>query len=107
MNLVVGDVFKENLNYKIVCTKAIRIVSYFYGSSYFTENLKNEQIRIYNKIIALTIPGYTCWNSYYFCFHELLESQAALKCLSAKFNPLKLNMIYTNNKVVESNRSSK
>ncbi|CAB5381510.1 unnamed protein product [Rhizophagus irregularis] len=36
------------------------------------------------------------WNSYYFCFHSLLKTQAALKFLSAKFNPDRTNINCTN-----------
>jgi len=79
MNLVFGDIFKESKKYKEVSTKAIRIVSFFHMASYFAGNLRDEQMLIYNKTIALTRPGDTRWNSYYFCFHSLLKTESALK----------------------------
>ncbi len=44
MNLIFDNIFKKNVHYKCISTEAIRIVSYFHKFSYFTENLKNEQI---------------------------------------------------------------
>ena len=79
MNLVFGDIFKESLKYKDASTKAIRIVSFFHMSSFFAGNLRDEQMAIYRKIIALSRPGDTRWNSYYFCFNSLLRTEAALK----------------------------
>ena len=58
-NLVFGDIFKESKKYKEVSTKAIQIVSFFHMASYFAGNLRDEQILIYNKTIALTRPGDT------------------------------------------------
>ncbi|CAB4376572.1 unnamed protein product [Rhizophagus irregularis] len=92
MNLVFGDIFKESVKYKEISTKAIRIVSFFHMASYFAGNLKDEQMLIYNKIIALTRPGDTRWNSYYFCFHSLLKTEAALKSLVAKYSPQRANL---------------
>ncbi|CAB4380184.1 unnamed protein product [Rhizophagus irregularis] len=96
MNLVFGDIFKENEIFKRISKEAIRIVSFFHNSTYFTGNLRDEQKRIYNKTIQLISPGDTRWNSYYFCFHSLLKTQAALKFLSAKFNPDRTNINCTN-----------
>jgi hypothetical protein len=79
MNLVVGDIFKESDTYQQTSTKAVRIVSYFHTSTYFTGLLRNEQESLYGKTIALTTPGETRWNSYYFCFHSILKTEAALK----------------------------
>ena len=79
MNLVVGDIFKESLQYRKVSKDAVRIVSYFHSSSYFTELLRNEQISYYGQTIALITPGETCWNSYYFYFHSDLKTEATLK----------------------------
>ena len=42
MNLVVGDIFKESLQYKQASKDAIRIVSYFHSFTYFTGLLRNE-----------------------------------------------------------------
>ena len=82
MNLVFGDIFKENEIFKRISKEAIRIVSFFHNSTYFTGNLRDEQKRIYNKTIQLISPGDTRWNSYYFCFHSLLKTQAALKVIN-------------------------
>jgi 3-hydroxymyristoyl/3-hydroxydecanoyl-(acyl carrier protein) dehydratase len=79
MNLVVGDIFKESLQYKQVSKDAVRIVSYFHSSPYFTGLLRNEQMSCYGQTIALITPGETRWNSYYFCFHSVLKTEAALK----------------------------
>jgi len=79
MNLVVGDIFKESNTYRQISTKAIRIVSYFHSSAYFTGQLRNEQKILYKKTIALTSSGETRWNSFYFCFHSILKTEAALK----------------------------
>src|SRR6185437_15621596 len=68
MNLVVGDIFKESLQYKQASKNAIRIVSYFHSSPYFTGLLRNEQNSCYSQTIALITPGETRWNSFYFCF---------------------------------------
>jgi len=79
MNLVFGDIFKESDKYKKISTKAIRIISFFHMAPYFSGNLRNEQMAIYQKTIALTRSGDTRWNSYYFCFHSLLKTEVALK----------------------------
>jgi hypothetical protein len=79
INLVFGDIFKENETFKRISDEAVHIVSYFHKSIYFTGNLRDEQVRIYNKTISLLTPGDIRWNSYYFCFHSLLKTQAALK----------------------------
>ena len=79
MNLIFGKIFKENILYQRISKEAIRIVSFFHSSIFFTGNLRDEQMRIYNKTIALITPGDTRWNSYYFCFHSILKSKSALK----------------------------
>jgi hypothetical protein len=81
MNLVFGDIFKEKELYKRISTEAVRIVSYFHGSTFFTSQLRDEQKHIYKKTISLISPGDTRWNSFYFCFYSLCKSQAALKVL--------------------------
>src|SRR3954451_388343 len=83
MNLVVGDIFKESLQYKRVSKNAVRIVSYFHISSYFTGLLRNEQNSCYGQTIALITPGETRWNSYFFCFHSILKTELALKVRNA------------------------
>ena len=82
INLVVGDIFKESDKYKNASAKAIKIVSFFNMAPYFAGHLRDEQMAIYQRIIALTRPGDTRWNSYYFCFNSLLRTEAALRvCL--------------------------
>ena len=56
MNLVFDDIFKKNAHYKCIFVKAVRIVSYFHKSPYFTGNLKDEQTQIYNKTVSLILP---------------------------------------------------
>jgi hypothetical protein len=83
MNLVFGDIFKESEIFKRTSKEAVRIVSFFHNSTFFTGNLRDEQKRIYNKTIQLISPGDTRWNSYYFCFYSILKTQAALKVINA------------------------
>ena len=81
-NLVFGDIFKENAVFQRISKEAVRIVSYFHNSAFFTGNLRDEQKRIYRKTINLVSPGDTRWNSYYFYFHSILKTQAALKVIN-------------------------
>ena len=37
LNLIVGEIFKESDNYQYTSTKAVKIVSYFHISAYFTD----------------------------------------------------------------------
>ena len=60
---------------------AIRIVSYFHSSSYFTGVLRKEQKSYYNQTISLITPGETRWNSFYFYFNSVLKTEAALKVI--------------------------
>jgi hypothetical protein len=79
MNLVFSDIFKESAVFQRVSKEAVRIVSYFHSSTFFTGNLRDEQERIYKKTVKLVSPGDTRWNSYYYCFHSILKSKSALK----------------------------
>ena len=56
MNLVVGDIFKESTQYKQISKDAVRVVSYFHSSPYFTGLLRNEQNSCYGQTIALITP---------------------------------------------------
>lgn len=85
MNLIFGEIFKESKLYKRVSAEAIRIVSFFHKSTYFTGHLRDEQMNIYKKTISLVSPGDTRWNSYYFCFYSICKSQAALKVFKESF----------------------
>ncbi len=79
MNLIFEEIFKKSELYQRVSKKAIRIISFFHNSPFFTENLKDEQMRIYKKIIILITPEDTRWNSYYFYFYSILKIQSTLK----------------------------
>ena len=95
MNLVVGEIFKESDIYHQMSVKAVKIVSYFHSSAYFTGLLRNEQKSLYDKTIALATPGETRWNSFYFCFHSILKTEAALKVIFIliKFKNFHLNYL--------------
>jgi len=82
INLVVGEIFKESDAYKKTTKNAIRIVSFFHSSTYFTGLLRNEQMSCYKQTISLVTPAETRWNSFYFCFHSVLKSEAALKVIN-------------------------
>ena len=75
LNLIVGEIFKESDNYQHTSTKAVKIDT----SAYFMGLLRNEQKAVYGKTVALATPGEIRWNSYYFCFHSILRTEAALK----------------------------
>jgi hypothetical protein len=81
MNLIVGDIFKESETYRITSKNAVRVVSYFHSSPYFTGVLRKEQRSCYNQTISLITPGETHWNSFYFCFNSVLKTEAALKVI--------------------------
>ena len=82
MNLIFGEIFKESILYQRTSKEAIRVVSFFHNSTFFTGNLRDEQTRIYQKTVSLITPGDTRWNSYYFCFYSILKIQAALKVIN-------------------------
>ena len=42
MNLVFGDIFKENVVFQRVFKEAVQIISYFHNSTFFTGNLQDE-----------------------------------------------------------------
>jgi len=79
MNLIFGEIFKESNQYQRTSKEAIRIVCFFHKSPFFTGNLRDEQMHIYNKYVALIVHGDMKWNSYYFCFHSISKSKSALK----------------------------
>jgi hypothetical protein len=43
MNLVFGDIFKENPIFQRISKEAAQIISYFHSSTFFTGNLQDEQ----------------------------------------------------------------
>jgi hypothetical protein len=81
INLIVGEIFKESDIYQQTSIKVVKITSYFHSSAYFMGLLRNEQKSLYGKTIALITPGETRWNSYYFCFHGILKTEAAFKVI--------------------------
>ncbi|CAG8841862.1 25329_t:CDS:2, partial [Racocetra persica] len=60
INLVFGDIFKENELFKHISKDAVQIVRFFHNSTYFMGILWEEQIRICKKNISLISPGDTC-----------------------------------------------
>jgi hypothetical protein len=46
---------------------------------YFTEQLRNEQFRIYDHDILLIQPDQTRWNSCYFCCYSIMRNKGALR----------------------------
>ena len=53
---------------------------------FFASNLRDEQMAIYKKPIALTRPEDTRWNSYYFCFYNFLKTEFKVLYKYIKFN---------------------
>ena len=51
MNLIFGEIFKESELYQRTSKEAIQIVSFFHSSTFFTGNLRDEQVRIYKKLL--------------------------------------------------------
>ena len=90
MNLIFGEIFKESELYQRTSKEVIQIVSFFHNSTFFTGNLRDEQMRIYKKTITLVTPGDTRWNSYYFCFHSILKSKLVLKVFLILFVLIKI-----------------
>lgn len=92
VNLVFGDIFKASDIYSQISKSAIRVISYFHSSPYFTGLLRNEQMTCYGQIISLMTPAETRWNSFYFCFNSILKTESALKMLATKFAPTRIGM---------------
>jgi len=77
----VGEIFKESTNYREASKKAVTISNYFTSKNhtYFIGKLREIQKSMYNKYQNLVVPGFTQWNSYYYCFSSLLKTRDALK----------------------------
>ena len=88
VNLIIGEIFKESLDYYEVLTKAIELVSYFNTLSYFLKKLCKKQKLIYGKIIALQHLYVIKWNSHYICFNSLVKTEIALKIFITKYENL-------------------
>lgn len=82
-NCCVGEIFKESQSYKTTSIRAIRLIGFFHSSAYFTQKLRDEQLKLYKKTIALISPCSVRWNSYYNAFNSLLKTKDALM---VKFN---------------------
>ncbi|RHZ87211.1 hypothetical protein Glove_39g7 [Diversispora epigaea] len=89
VNLCIGEIFKESIEFKEMIDKAIRLASFFRNSNnkYFISKLKDQQYEEYNKYFAIVAPGETQWNSYYYVCTSILKTQKALQILAIKFEP--------------------
>ena len=79
MNLIFGEIFKEQALYQRILKEAVRLVSYFNKSVFFTGNLRDEQIRLYKKHVCLVSPGDTRWNSYLFLLLFNFKNSSSVK----------------------------
>jgi len=81
INLCVGEIFKESTEFKVTVDDATKLAVYFHNANnkYFIGQLKEVQLEIYKKYIALIVPGETRWNSIYEMCLSLLKSQQALQ----------------------------
>ena len=81
INLCVGEIFKESTEFKTTMDQAIKLATYFKNSNhkFFIAHLKEQQYETYRKIIAISVPGETCWNSLYYMCISLLKTQQALQ----------------------------
>jgi len=77
-NCCVGEIFKESQIFKTTSNRAIRLIGFFHSSVYFTQKLRDEQLKLYKKFIALISPCSTRWNSYFNAFNSLLKTKDAL-----------------------------
>ncbi|RHZ57353.1 hypothetical protein Glove_390g69 [Diversispora epigaea] len=79
VNLCVGEIFKESIEFKESMDKAIRLASFFQNSNnkFFISKLKDQQYEEYNKYFTIATPGETC----------ILKTQKALQILAIKFEP--------------------
>ncbi|RHZ77325.1 hypothetical protein Glove_181g8 [Diversispora epigaea] len=89
VNLCIGEIFKESIEFKESIDKAIQLASFFRNSNnkYFISKLKDQQYEEYNKYFAIVAPGETRWNSYYYVCTSILKTQKALQILAIKFKP--------------------
>jgi hypothetical protein len=87
LNLCVGEIFKESVEFKTTISKAIKLATYFRNANhkYFISCLRDIQYDIYKKIMMLSVPNETRWNSYYNMCISLLKTQRALQ-VSRLFN---------------------
>src|ERR1044072_4186040 len=79
MNLVLVIFLKNQKNIRRFQQKQFGLLVFFIWLLTLLVILRDKQLLIYNKTIALLRPEDTCWNSYYFCFHSLLKTEATLK----------------------------
>ncbi|KAF0459336.1 hypothetical protein F8M41_000798 [Gigaspora margarita] len=81
VNLCMGDIFKANENFNNAAKNANKISTYLTSKlhTYFIRKLWDEQKSQYNKYINLIPSSITRWNSYYYCFENILNNKEALK----------------------------
>ncbi|RHZ60178.1 hypothetical protein Glove_357g58 [Diversispora epigaea] len=89
LNLCVGEIFKESVEFKNTIDKSIKLATYFRNSNnkFFIANLKELQYETYKKYIIPIVPAETRWNSIYMMCTSLLNIQKALQILAIKFEP--------------------
>jgi hypothetical protein len=81
INLCVGEIFKESVEFKTCVDRAIKLAVYFKNSNhkFFIARLRDQQRETYKKVIAISVPGETRWNSIYYMCTTLLKTQKALQ----------------------------
>ena len=81
INLCVGEIFKESVEFKTLMNKAIRLATFFRNANnkFFIAKLKDQQHEEYGKYYSIAAPGETHWNSCYNVCVSLLRIQKALQ----------------------------
>ncbi|CAJ0649874.1 3347_t:CDS:2, partial [Entrophospora sp. SA101] len=89
MNLFVGEIFKESVEFKATSTDAIKVALYFKSSlnKYFIGKLRSIQKDTYGKYIQIAIGNDTHWNSHYECFCTLIKSKSSIKGECSMYEP--------------------
>ncbi|GBC09020.1 hypothetical protein RclHR1_08550006 [Rhizophagus clarus] len=97
INLCVGEIFKESIEFKTAINYAIRLAAFFKNSNhrFFIVRLKEQQYETYKKYIAISVPGETHWNSLYYMCTSLLKTQQVLQSSKAlQISKLRVDIIY-------------
>ena len=81
INLCIGEIFKESIEFKTTIDQAIRLATYFRNSNnkFFIACLKELQQETYKKYITLIVSGEMRWNSIHAMCVSLLNTQRALQ----------------------------
>ncbi|CAJ0885954.1 12925_t:CDS:2 [Entrophospora sp. SA101] len=92
MNLFVGEIFKESVEFKATSTDAIKVALYFKSSlnKYFIGKLHSIQKDTYGKYIQIAIGNDTHWNSHYECFRSMYEPHTGSSSYRRPDEPLYL-----------------